>query len=254
MHHFIARASALAVAVAGLSNSAEAAEIKVLTAGAFKTVLLALTPGFEQRSGHKLVIDNDTAGALQKRIAGGEAFDLVVLTPGALEQLGKSGQIAAGSSRKLARVAIGVAVKAGAPLPDISSVAAFQKTLTSARAVATIDPASGGSSGIYLWQWFEKVGIAAQLKPKAVLVNGGLVAPRLLNGEADIAIHQISEILPVAGVTLVGPIPAEIQNYTVYAAGISAAARDAAAAQALVDWLSSPAAAAVFKEKGMEMP
>ena len=85
-------------------------------------------------------------------------------------------------------------------------------------------------------------------------MNGGLVAPRLLTGEADIALHQISEILPVAGVTLVGPIPKEVQNYTVYAAGVSTAARDAAAARALIDWLSSPAATVVFKEKGMEPP
>jgi molybdate transport system substrate-binding protein len=235
-------------------SGAQAAEIKVLTAGAFKPVLLALAPGFEQRSGHKLLVANDTAGALQKRIAGGEAFDAVVLTPGALEALTKSGQIAAGSAQRLARVAIGVAVKAGAPLPDIGSVPAFQRALTSARAVATIDPASGGSSGIYLWQYFEKAGIAAQLKPKAVLVMGGLVAERLVTGEADIAIHQISEILAVPGVTLVGPLPAEIQNYTVYAGGMSAMARDAGAAKALLDWLASPAAAAVLKDKGMEAP
>jgi molybdate transport system substrate-binding protein len=234
--------------------SAQAADIKVLTAGAFKPVLLALAPGFEQRSGHKLVVANDTAGALQKRIAGGEAFDVVVLTPAALEALTKSGQIAAGSAQKLARVAIGVAVKQGVPLPDIRTVAAFQQALTGARAVATIDPASGGSSGIYLWQYFEKAGIAAQLKPKAVLVMGGLVAERLVTGEADIAIHQISEILAVPGVTLVGPLPAEIQNYTVYAGGVSAAARDGGAAKALLDWLASPTAAAVLKDKGMEAP
>jgi molybdate transport system substrate-binding protein len=132
--------------------------------------------------------------------------------------------------------------------------AAEVKALTAARAVATIDPASGGSSGICLWQWFEQVGIAAQLRPKAVLVNGGLVAPKLLSGEADLVLRQISEILPVAGVTLGGPIPAPIQNYTVYAAGISAAARDAEADQALVDWLTGPRALAVLEDKGMQAP
>ncbi len=245
---------ALLAAACVAIGPAHAAELKVLTAGAYKTVLLALAPGFEQRSGHQLVIANDTAGALQKRIAGGEAFDVVVLTPGALEQLTKSGQIAAGSSQTLARVLIGVAVKQGAPLPDIGTVSAFQRALTGARAVATIDPASGGSSGIYLWQYFERAGIAAQLQPKAVLVMGGLVAQRLVTGEADIAVHQISEILAVPGVTLVGPLPAEIQNVTVYAGGVSAAARDGAAAKALLDWLASPAAMAVLKDKGMEAP
>ena len=154
----------------------------MLTAGAYKPVLLALQPEFEQR------------------IAGGEVFDVVVLTLGALEQLGKAGMVKPGATT-LARVAIGVAFKAGAPLPDISTVAAFQSTLLSARAVATIDPASGGSSGIYLWQWFDKVGIADRLKPKAVLVPGGLVAERVVNGQADIALHQISEILAVPGVS-----------------------------------------------------
>jgi molybdate transport system substrate-binding protein len=252
----IVLASSLAAvgAFAAMAGGAQAAELKVLTAGAFKPVLLALAPGFEQRSGHKLVIDNDTAGALQKRISGGEVFDAVVLTPGALEQLSKSGQIAPGSAQKLARVAIGVAVKQGAPAPDIGSVAAFQKALLGARAVATIDPAAGGSSGIYLWKYFETAGIAAQLKPKAVLVPGGLVAQRLVTGEADIAIHQISEILAVPGVTLIGPIPAEIQNYTVYAGGLAASSREPAAARALLDWLASPTALSVLKDKGMEAP
>ena len=247
---------AQALALCGLlafSTLAQAAEVKVLTAGAYKSVVVALAPGFEQRTGHKLVIENDTAGALQKRIANGEPFDLVVVTPAALEALVKSGQVAPGSQR-LARVAIGVAVKQGAPSPDISTVAAFQKTLLAARAVATIDPAAGGSSGIYLWQLFEKMGIAAQLKPKAVLVPGGLVAPRLLTGEADLAIHQISEIISVVGVTLVGPLPAEIQNYTVYAGGVSASARDAGAALAFLATLAGPGAAAVLKDKGMEAP
>jgi molybdate transport system substrate-binding protein len=233
---------------------ADAAELKVLSAGAYKPVLVAMAPAFEQNTGHKLVIDNDTAGALQKRIAAGEAFDVVVLTPGALHPLAQAGKVAAGPLRPLARVAIGVAVKSGEPAPDIGSVAAFQRALLAARAVATIDPAAGGSSGIYLWQLFDKMGIAAQLRPKAVLVPGGLVAQRLVTGEADIAIHQISEILAVPGTTLVGPLPAEIQNYTVYAGGLSAAARDVPAAQALLDWLAGPQAQAVLKAKGMELP
>ncbi len=234
--------------------SASAAEIKVLTAGAFKPVVTALVPDFEKQTGHKVTVENDTAGALTKRVAGGEAFDLLVLTPAALVALTKSGKVAEGSSKQLARVAIGVAVKKGATTPDIGTVAAFQSALLAARAVAYIDPAAGGSSGIYLTQLFAKMGIADRIKAKAVLVPGGLVAQRLVNDEADIAIHQISEILAVPGATLVGPIPAEIQNYTVYAAGISAAARDPAAARALLDTLSGPAARELLKVKGMEGP
>lgn len=244
-------AVALALLAAG---GAAAAELKVLTAGAFKPVLQALAPAFEQSTGHRLLLDNDTAGAVHKRIAAGEAFDLVVLPPATLESLAAAGRVVPGSVQRVARVAIGVAVKHGAPAPDIGSVAAFRRTLLAARAVATIDPAAGGSSGIYLWQLFETWGIAAQLRTTAVLVPGGLVAQRLLNGEADLAIHQVSEILAVPGVTLVGPLPAEIQNYTVYAAGLSPQARDAAAAQALLAALAGPGAAAVLKAKGMEAP
>lgn len=231
-----------------------AAELKVLTAGAFKPVVTTLAPVFEQRTGHKLVVDNDTAGALAKRIAGGEAFDLVILTPAAIEQLVQGGKVLAGSPAPLARVAIGVAVKQGAPAPDIGSVAAFQQALLASRAVAYIDPAAGGSSGIYLTQLFEKMGIAPQIKAKAVLVPGGLVAQRLVTGEADLAIHQISEILAVPGATLVGPIPAEIQNYTVYVGGVGTGARDASAAAAFLALLGSAEAKTVLREKGMEAP
>ena len=242
----------LASAVLTTSLSVSAAEIKVLTAGAFKPVVTEVVAAFEKQSGHKVTVENDTAGALVKRISGGEAFDLVVLTPGALDELTKSGKIATGSTARLARVAIGAAVKRGAPLPDISTVAAFQSTLLAARAVAYIDPAAGGSSGIYLTQLFEKMGIADRIKPKAVLVPGGLVALRLVNDQADLAIHQISEILAVPGAVLVGPIPAEIQNYTVYAGGLSASAKEADAARALLTALKSDSARDIMKAKGLE--
>ena len=230
--------------------STAAAEIKVLTAGAFKPVVTAVVANFEKQSGHKVTVDNDTAGGLLKRIVGGEPFDVVVVTPGALDELSKAGKVAAGSATRLARVAIGVAVKRGAPLPDISTVAAFQNALLAARAVAYIDPAAGGSSGVYLTQLFEK--IADRIKAKAVLVPGGLVAQRLVSDQADIAIHQISEILAVPGATLVGPIPAEIQNYTVYAGALSVNSLDPRAASALLSALQSTAAREIMKAKGLE--
>jgi molybdate transport system substrate-binding protein len=248
LHLLFACASSLAF----FTGHAHAADIKVLTAGAFKPVVSAIVADFEKQSGHKVIVENDTAGALVKRIEGGEAFDLVVLTPAALETLAKAGKVTSGAATRLARVAIGVAVKRGASLPDISTVAAFQNTLLAARAVAYIDPAAGGSSGIYLSQLFEKMGIADRIKPKAVLVPGGLVAQRLLNDQADIAIHQISEILAVPGAQLVGPIPAEIQNYTVYAGNVGAAAKDATAARELLAALASPKSKDILREKGME--
>jgi molybdate transport system substrate-binding protein len=244
--------SAAILTVLLLAGPASAAEIKVLSAGAFKPVVAALAPDFEKQTGHKVTIDNDTAGGLARRITGGEAFDLVVIPPGGIEPLVKAGKVVDGSAVRLARVAIGVAVKKGAPAPDIGSVAAFQEALLKARAVAYIDPAAGGSSGIYLSELFVKLGIADRIKPKAVLVPGGLVAERLVNDQADIALHQISEILAVPGATLVGPIPREIQNYTVYAGALGTGARDTAAARALLAALRGPGAEAILKDKGME--
>lgn len=241
----------VAVALAIFAMPAAAAEVKVLTAGAMKQVVLALQPEFEKQ-GHTLVVDNDTAGALRKRIEGGETFDLAVITPGVIDAL--AGKVVPGTKTSLARVAIGVMVPKGAKLPDISSVDAFRRALMEAKTVAYIDPASGGSSGIYLDKLFEKWGIADQIRAKAKLKRGGYVADLLVSGDAELGIHQISEIVPVKEVVLVGPLPAEIQNYTTYAGAVSATARDAAAAKAFLDLLAGPSGAAVLKDKGMERP
>jgi molybdate transport system substrate-binding protein len=243
---------AMVLMAAGAPRAAAGAEIKVLTAGAFKQVLLALVPDFERATGHKVTLQNDTVGALTKRIAGGEAFDLAVLTPKAVDELANTGKFVAGSRANLARVGVGVVVKDGTPKPDIGSVAAFKQALLAAKSVAYIDPAAGGSSGIYVAGLLDKLGIAGEVKPKAKLIPGGAVAEHVAKGEAELGIHQISEILPVKGVTLVGPLPAEIQNYTVYAAGLGAQAKDGDAANALLKTLTSPAAAEVLKSKGME--
>ena len=245
--------AAVVAAIFGL-RPASAAEVKVLTTGAFKPVAMAIVPAFERQSGDTVVVANDTAGALVRRIEGSEPFDLVVLTPAALADLTARGKVAAGTTAPLARVGIGVAVKEGAPRPDIGSMEAFRRALLDAPSVAYIDPAAGGSSGIYPAQLFERLGIADAIKPKAVLVPGGLVAERLVRGEAALAVHQISEILAVKGATLVGPLPSEIQNFTVYAGGIGAAAQQPEAAQNLLSLLASENARPVLKEKGMEPP
>jgi molybdate transport system substrate-binding protein len=234
--------------------TAHAADIRVLTAGAMKEVVLQLVAPFEKETGHKVTVANDTAGGLQKKIEAGEAFDLAVITPGVIDDLITKGKVAGGSRVDLAQVGVGVAVKEGAPKPDISTVDALKKTLVAARAVAYIDPASGGSSGIYFSGLLDRLGIADQVKPKAKLKAGGYVAELVANGEADIAVHQISEILPVKGVVLVGPLPADVQRMTVYALGTAPAPQDAAATAALVKHLASPAAAAVLASKGMEAP
>jgi molybdate transport system substrate-binding protein len=242
----------VSLAVGLAAPSAAAADtIRVLTTGAFKQVVVAVAAGFEAQTGHKVDIDNDTAGALVKRVQGGERFDVLVLPPGALRDFAAKGTIVPDTVAGLAKVGVGVAVRAGAPVPPLRTVDDFRALLLGARAVAYIDPASGGSSGIYLAQLFDKLGIGAQVRAKAVLVPGGLVATRLVSGEADVALHQISEILPVAGVTLVGPLPEEIQNYTEYAGGVAAAAARPEAARAFLAAMAGPGAAETIRAKGM---
>jgi molybdate transport system substrate-binding protein len=242
-----------ALSLAG-PQAAGAAEIRILTAGAFKQVVLALVPDFEKQTGHKVkvTVDNGTAGALKNRIEGGEAFDVAVITPAVVDDLMAKGKIAAGSRVNLASVGVGVVVKEGAPWPDVSSVDTFKQALLAAKTVAYIDPASGGSSGIYIDKLLEKLGIADQIRPKAKLKQGGHVADLIVSGEAELGLHQISEIVAVKGAALVGPLPKEIQNTTTYAAGLSTAAKDNEGAKAMIKMFSGPAAAAMLKTKGME--
>jgi molybdate transport system substrate-binding protein len=239
------------LAVAALPLVAGAAELKVLSAGAFKPVLLAMQPEFERATGHRLTIDNDTAGGLQRRVGSGEAFDVVVSSPASLQSALQAGRIAL-APVPLARVGIGVAVAPGHAKPDIGSVDAFKSMLLSARSVAYIDPAAGGSSGVYLDKLFDQLGVGAPVRAKAVLVPGGLVAERVVNGQAEVAVHQISEILAVKGAVLVGPLPAPIQNYTVYAGAISSASADPGAARQLLDALRGDAVTRLLAERGME--
>jgi molybdate transport system substrate-binding protein len=223
-----------------------------LTTGAFKQVVVALIPEFENATGHKVALDNGTVGQLTKRVDDGEAFDVLVLSPRGIDDFIKKGKIAEGSKANLAKVGVGVMVKEGAPKPDISSVEAFKQALLKAKSVGYIDPASGGSSGIYVANLLEKLGIAAEIRPKAKLKQGGHVSDLVKAGEAEIGIHQISEIVSEPGVTLVGPLPKDIQNYTTYAVGLSAAAKDPEAAKAFIKVLNGPSAAGVLKSKGME--
>jgi molybdate transport system substrate-binding protein len=250
------RIATFAMIIAGtlLSASlASAAELKVLTAGAMKAVVLELLPEFEKQ-GHKIVLDNGTAGALEKRIEGGEAVDVAIITPAVLDRLIEKGKIATGTRTNLARVGVGVVVKEGAPKPDIGNVEAFKTALLNAKTVAYTDPSGGASSGIYVRGMIEKLGLTDALKSKTKLKQGGYVADLIASGDAELGLHQISEILPVKGTVLVGPLPAELQNYTTYAVGLGAGAKDVAAAKALIELLRGPAAAEVLRQKGMERP
>lgn len=234
-----------------MTTAAAAAEIKVLTAGAYKPVVQDLAPDFEV-SGDRLIIQNDTAGALMRRVEGGEAFDLLILTDSGIERLRARGRVT--DPTPLAKVGIAVAVKEGAPKPDISTPEAFRAALLAAPSVAYIDPAAGGSSGIYLNGLFDRMGIGETIRAKAVLVPGGLVATRVANGQAALALHQLSEILVVPGVTVVGPLPASYQNDTIYAGAISAASTNPTAARRMLDLLAGDRASASLRARGMRRP
>lgn len=244
--------TAVAMATAATAHAEKGPALQVLTAGAIKQVVSAVGNDYQKDTGQAVNLDNDTAGALVKRVEGGASCDVIVLPPSALKGLADKGLIENGSAHPIARVGIGVAVRAGAGKPDISTVDAFKTAILAVPTVAYIDPASGGSSGVYLTGLFKKMGIEREMASRAVLVQGGLVADKLVDGQAALAIHQISEILVVRGASLVGPLPAEIQSYTSYSAAICAKAVDRKGAAAFTKELHTPAARAIVKSKGME--
>jgi len=236
-----------------MPQMANAAKIEVISGGAFKQVLNALVARYQTDSGNTVNVTYRTVGQHLKLIKDGEeSFDVAILTPEAIVGLAKDGKVVCGSGADLARTGVGVVVKEGAPLPDIGTVEALKQALLAAKSVAYIDPKAGGSSGIYVGKLIERLGIADAVNAKAVLVQGGDVASHVVDGEAEIGIHQISEILAVKGAILVGPLPAEIQNFTVYSAGVSATAKDGATASEFVKFLAGSHALPIIKAKGME--
>jgi molybdate transport system substrate-binding protein len=252
MHTF---RTALAVALLfATMTAAQAADLKVLVTTAMKAAIDELAPQFERASGHKLRVTYGPSGALAKRIADGEAADLIVIA-GGVDELAAQGKVAADSRSDVARVRIGVAVRKGAPKPDVGTVEAFKRTLLAAKSVAYVDPAAGGASGIYLAQMMEKIGILAQVNAKARLARGGtedMVSAIVARGDAEIGLQQISEIISVPGVDLVAPLPDELQTVTVYTAGIPTNSKEADAAKALIKFLTVPAAASIYKTKGLD--
>ncbi|HLF38714.1 MAG TPA: substrate-binding domain-containing protein [Burkholderiales bacterium] len=223
--------------------------IKVFASNSIRAVMGELAPQFERANDCKIAISYDPAKVMLARIQKGETADLAILGSGAIDELVKQGKISAGSRRVLARCRVGVAVLAGKPRPDISSVEAFKRTLLGAKSVAYTQE---GASGMHFAGLIERLGIAEQVKAKAVRQPGGLIGELVAAGKAEIAIQQIPELMAVAGIELVGPLPAEIQLVTVSSAGIFAGTKQAEAAQSFIRFLVTPAAARVMKTKGLE--
>ena len=228
---------------------AGASEIKVLSTNGVKTVLEELAPQFEKATGHKLVIQFAPAADLKAQIEKGEPFDLTILTAAAIDDLIKQGKLAAATRANIANSGAGVAIKKGAPKPDIATADAFKRTLLNAKSIAYVGT---GATGANMRKIFERFGIAEDMKAKTKLLAGISAADAVARGEAELGFTQISEILSVAGAELAGPLPPEVQIYTVFPAAVGASAKEPEAAKSLLDFLRTPAAAAVIKAKGME--
>jgi molybdate transport system substrate-binding protein len=227
-------------------SQAQAAQLKVLESNALKTVMVELGPQFEKATGNKLVPIVGTTTELRGMIEKGEAFDVAVFTKSALDDLAKQGKIADAPRPAIARSGIGVAVRKGAVKPDVSTTAAFRSAMLNAASIGYVKqtPTAANMKNI-----FDKLGIADQVQPKIKLLD--VVVPEALTqGKVEIGLTQISEIVPNTTVELAGPLPADIQAYTVFGGGIAPASHDAAAA--LIQFLISPAAASVLKANGME--
>jgi molybdate transport system substrate-binding protein len=232
-----------------LAGMARAAEIKVLASPAIRESYLELLPRFEKASGHRVVTMWAGTTDVMKRIKGGEMVDAVVLSAASLEELIKLGKVVPGSRVDLAKSGVGVAVRAGAAKPDISSGEALKRALLAAKSIAY----SSGPSGIYLAGLFQRMGIAGELKGKLKQVAPGVqVGGIVASGEAEIGFQQVSELLAVPGIDYVGPLPPDIQSITVFAGGIHAGAKEADAAKAWFKFITAPAAAPVLKKHGME--
>jgi molybdate transport system substrate-binding protein len=255
----------LRIALAGLAlmtampmgRSADAAEIRVLSSGSLKAALSQLVPDFQKSSGNTATIEYGPAGAIVGRIDKGDAADVVIVSRSQLQKLESNGKVVPGSFVNIARIALGVAVRKGAPKPDISNVEAFKRTLLAARSIGYRDPVTGSTSGIYTAGLLERLGIAHDLKPKLVLDRSEGDAPEnvflaVARGDVDMQIGQITEIAIAPGVDLAGPLPDEIQNTTVMTAGISRTSQAPDAAGAFIGFISSPSATAVLKASGFQ--
>ena len=247
---------ALLLSSIGTVTTAYAAEIRVLSAGSLKLALDQLLPDFQKSTGDTVTIEYGTAGAIAGRIQKGELADVTIVSRSQLEMLEGQGKIAQGSRVNIASVGVGVAIRKGAPKPDMSSVEAFKRALLSARSVGYVNPALGSSSGIYVAAMLERLGIAQDLKSKIKLVTVGGdidgVFRGVADGEIEMQIGQISEIAISPGVDLAGPLPNEIQNLTFLAAGVVSASKAPEPANAFIRFIASPSAAAVLKASGFQ--
>lgn len=226
-----------------------ASEIRVLSSIATREAYNELVPQFETSSGHKITTTWAGTTAIMQRMAAGEQHDLVIISGTEIDELIRQGKIAADSRVALARCGIGIAIRKGAPKPDLSSPDALKQALLAAKTVGY----TSGPSGVYMGKLMERMGIADQIRPKFKSVpSGGTIGTIVASGDCEIGFQQVSEIVHIPGVDYAGPLPPEVQHVTVFCCGVQSGAAHADAARSLASFLSSPGAAAVMKKHGLE--
>jgi molybdate transport system substrate-binding protein len=234
---------------------AAAADLKVISAGAVRGLIAEIIDDYSRQTGQKFDFTIGTTGQLRNIIASGQHADLIIVSTPLMGELEKTGKLTPGSRAELGRVGIGVTVREGATVPDVSTPDALKKALIEARSVAYTNPAEGGTSGIYFTGVAERFGIADEIKKKAALTRGGREAAiEVAEGRAELAIVFISEAMAVKGVKLAGPLPPTLQDYSAYAAAIPASSTDPAAARAFIAALTSNAMAQRWRSNGFEPP
>jgi molybdate transport system substrate-binding protein len=249
-------ASAAAIIVAGCAvlwaaeTAPKAGEIRILCSNGMKAVVEELRPQMERAIGHPLSIEFSSTASFKEKIDAGATFDVAILTSDMIDILTKEHKIVAGTRADVARTGVGIGVRAGAPKPDISTPDKLKQTLLKAKSITYT---KNGASAVFVTRMIDRLGIATPLKPKLIAdTRAGHVSQAVAEGQADMVLTLISEILPVHGVQFVGPLPQELQGYTVLTAGVGAQAKDADAAKAVVKFLTGPSIEPILKAKGME--
>jgi molybdate transport system substrate-binding protein len=229
-----------------------AAEIRVLSSVALTSALNQIAPSFEQTTGNKLNIGYSLIADIRKRILDGETADVIILSRPVMDELDKQVKFTSSSITNIAGTPVALAIRAGASKPDISTVDALKRTLLAAKSIAYADPAKGGAAGVYFARVVDRLGIADELKSKTILVPGAQAPELVAKGEAEIGVAQTSEIVPVAGAEVLGPLPGEFASTTLFAAGIGANTKVPEVAKSLIQFLTGPVARPVLSTKGFQ--
>jgi molybdate transport system substrate-binding protein len=231
---------------------AKAAEIKALITTAMNAAVDELLPPFERSTGHKVIVSYDPSGRLGKRLRGGEFADMILMASDQLDKLIAEGKVR--DRTEISRTGIALAVRKGAPHPDVSTPEALKRTLLAAKSIGFAGPASGGATAAPIMAAFEKIGIAAEVAAKTKYAAGGpngRVSVLVANGEAEIGLQQVAELMSNPDVEVIGMLPDGLQKLTVHAAGVTAVAKEPDAAHALIRHLVTPAALAIYKARGL---